>query len=155
MYLLKKYKAVIIVVLPILILVLLRSLGPNHFKSDAKRWAEPSVMRSNIITRDQTGTLSGEKLIIRLGEGDSGIENLSINSVKIPADSVLSKNNLNRIRNHNGPVLLFSTRTAVSARVWMVLSQMGYKNIFILTDNADNEVLKYKFRPDTLVKPEL
>ena len=112
-------------------------------------------MRSNIITRDQTGTLSGEKLIIRLGEGDSGIENLSINSVKIPADSVLSKNNLNRIRNHNGPVLLFSTRTAVSARVWMVLSQMGYKNIFILTDNADNEVLKYKFRPDTLVKPEL
>ena len=41
MYLLKKYKAVIIVVLPILILVLLRYFGPNHFKSDAKRWAEP------------------------------------------------------------------------------------------------------------------
>lgn len=155
MELLNKYKIVIAVVLPILILVLIRSFGANHFKGDAKRWAEPSVMRSNIITRDQTGTLSGEKLIINLSEESSGINNLSMNSLNIPADSILSKNNLNRIRNHNGPMLLFSTRTAVSVRVWMILSQMGYKNIFILTDNADNEVLKYKFRPDTLVKPEL
>jgi len=155
MDLIKKHKAVIAVVLPILILVLIRSFSANHFKSDAKKWADPSVMRSNIIIREQTRTLSGEKLIINLIKGDSFRNSLSLNELNIPADSILIKNNLNTIRKHSGPVLLFSKESALSARVWMVLSQMGYKNIFILTDNADNEVLKYKFRPDTIVRPEL
>ena len=155
MNLIKKYKVVILIVLPILILVLIRSFGGNHFKSDAKRWAEPSVLRSNIVTGEQSGTLSGEKLIINLGEEDTEINLMTGDALYIPASSLLSKKNLNTIRKHDGPVLLFSSETAVSARMWMVLSQMGYRNIYILTNEADNEVFKYKFRPDTLVRPEL
>jgi hypothetical protein len=154
MNIINKYKVVIAIVLPILILVLIRSFGANHFKSDAKRWAAPSVMRTNMITAGQIGTLSGEKLIINLGEENRGIHNKGMDLLNIPADSILSKNSLNSIRKHNGPVLLVSSETSVSARIWMVLSQMGYKNIFILSNVADNEVLKFKFRPDTLVRPE-
>jgi 3-mercaptopyruvate sulfurtransferase SseA len=73
----------------------------------------------------------------------------------IPADSILSKKYLNTIRKHNGPVILFSSEMAVSARIWMLLSQMGCKNIYILTNNTDNEVFKSKFRPDTVTRPEL
>jgi rhodanese-related sulfurtransferase len=155
MDLIKKYKVVIAIVLIILILVLIRSLGANHFKSDAKRWAESSVIQSNIITGDRIGTLSGEKLIINLSEEGSGINEMTRNALHIPADSLFSKNNLNAIRKHDGPVLLFSSETAVSARIWMLLSQMGYKNVFILTNVIDNEVFKHKFRPDTSVRPEL
>jgi hypothetical protein len=155
MKVINKYKVIIAVVLPILILVLIRSFGANHFKSDAKRWAEPSVLRSNIITGDQFGTLTGDKLIINLGKAVSGIYNMNIDELNIPADSILSKNHLKTIRKHDGPVLLFSSETAVSSRIWMVLSQMGYQNIFILANDSDNEVLKYKFQPDTLVRPEL
>lgn len=155
MDLINKYKVVIAVVLPILILVLIREFGPNHFKSNAKRWAEPSVTRSNIISGERTGNLSGENLIINLNEDLSGIKELTTYAVNIPADSILSKKNLNTIRNHDGPVVLFSSETAVSARIWMVLSQMGYKNIYILTNDSDNEVFKNKFRSDTLVRPEL
>ena len=61
-----RYKVVIAVVLPVLILVLIRSFGANHFKSDPKKWAEPSVMRTNIITPEQAGILSGNKLFINL-----------------------------------------------------------------------------------------
>lgn len=155
MSLIDKYKVVIAVVLPILILVLLRSFGTNHFKIDAKKWAEPSVKQSNIITGEQINTLSGKKLIINLGEAGSGLNEITSDDLFIAADSILSKNNLSIIRKHDGPVLLASSETAVSARIWMVLSQMGYKNIYILTNDADSEVLKYKFRPDTLVRPEL
>lgn len=155
MDLINKYKVVIAVVLPILILVLIREFGTNHFKSNAKRWAEPSVTRTNIISGEQTGTLSGENLIINLNEDSSAIKELTMYAVNIPADSILSKKNLNTIRNHDGPVVLFSSETAVSARIWMVLSQMGYKNIYILTNDSDNEVFKNKFRSDTLVRPEL
>lgn len=155
MSLINKYKVVIAVVLPILILVLIRSFCANHFKSDAKRWAEPSVKQSNIITGEQINALSGEKLIINLGEAGSGLNEITSDALFIAANSILSKNNLSIIRKHDGPVLLVSSETAVSARIWMVLSQMGYKNIYILTNDADSEVLKYKFRPDTLVRPEL
>jgi hypothetical protein len=152
---LNKNKALIAVILPILVLVLIKSSGTNHFKSDAKKWAEPSFKRSNIVFGDQADSLPGEKLIINIGEGNYGNDILSANTLYLPADSILSKDNIRTIRNHNGPVLLFSSKATVAARVWMILSQMGYRNIYILTNDTDNELLKQKFRPDTLVRPEL
>ena len=52
-------------------------------------------------------------------------------------------------------MILVSSENAISARVWMILSQIGIKNIFILPEEKDFEVLKNKFRPDTLSAPEL
>ena len=150
-----KYKVVIAVVLPILILVLIRTFSGNQFKRDAKRWAEPSVIGSNIISSDKTGTLSGEKLIINLCKEKNETRGLVKDELFIPADSILLRNNLNIIRKHNGPVLLSSTDIAVAARIWMFLSQMGYKNIYILSNDIDNEILKNRFRPDTTLRPEL
>ena len=90
------------------------------------------------------------KLIINLSL-ENGVPGMaSVNTINISPDSLLSKENLNTIKNYEGPVLLFSSETAVSARIWMLLSQMGYKNIFILNNNTDNEILNYKFRPDTI-----
>ena len=156
MDLIKKYRLVIAVVLPILILVLLRSLGVNHFKNNVKRWAEPSVKQSNTIDIKQSDALSGKKLIINLDNDVIGIREISADALNIPADSVLTKKYFKIIRKHDGPVLLFSSQPSVSARIWMILSQMGFKNTYILTNNKDNEVFKYKFRPDTLsLRPEL
>jgi len=155
MDLIKKCKVVIAVVLPILILVLIRSFGSNHFKSNAKKWAEPSVMRSNIISVDRTGDLPGNKLIINLNTGENVIKDNGVEYLNVSADSILSKNILRTISNHRGPVLLYSTETAVSARLWMVLSQLGYRNIYILTNDSGNETIKNKFRPDSLIRPEL
>ena len=155
MELIKKYRLVIAVVLPILILVLLRSLGVNHFKNNVKRWAEPSVKQSNTIDIKQSDALSGKKLIINLDNDVIGIREISADAQNIPADSVLTKKYFKIIRKHDGPVLLFSSQPSVSARIWMILSQMGF-NTYILTNNKDNEVFKYKFRPDTLsLRPEL
>jgi GTP cyclohydrolase II len=147
MELLKKYRLVIIVVLPILILVLIRSSGLNYFKNDAKKRAEPSLKQSNIMIIEQAGSLSGKNLIINLdkeGKLTGDVQN-------IPADSVLTKNYVTMIMKHDGPVLLFSLDPGLSARIWMILSQLGCRNIYILTNSSDNEVFKYKFRPDTLL----
>ena len=149
-----KYKGVMAVVLPILILVLIRSLGTNHFKSDARKWAGPSVMQSNILTVDQFKALSGEKMLINLGASPAIYTDHDSPSLSIPPDSVLSEVYFKTISKHSGPVVLFSAERATAARIWMVLSQMGLRNVFILSSNNDNEVLKYKFRPDTLVRPE-
>ena len=91
MDLIKKYKAVIAVVLPILILILIRSFGANHFKNDAKRWAEPSVLRSNIISAGQIGKLPGDKLIINLSKESIGNNRNTMKTLNIPAESILSQ----------------------------------------------------------------
>lgn len=146
----KKYKEVIAVVLIVLILVLIRSLGTNHFKNDAKKWADPSVIGANIINTEMSRTLTGKKLIINLDKDKIGIPELTGDVQNIPADLVLSNKYFRIIGKHDGPVLLYSAETEVSVRIWMVLSQMGCSNIYILTKYTDNEVFKYKFRPDSL-----
>jgi hypothetical protein len=151
----KKYKAVILIVLPLLILVLIRSAGSNHFKPDAAKLAEPSFVKSNIINVDQLSSLPGDKLIINLSEQEENIKNVPGNVIKIAPGDILMKENINKIKNHAGePVLLYSKDVATVSRIWMVLTQMGIKNIFILTADSDNELMKHEFRPDTLLKPE-
>jgi len=154
MDLINKYKVIIAIVLPILILILFRTCGANNFKSDAKKWAEPSFSKSNIVSGEQIRTMSGEKLIVNLGNEVSGIIGKATEEVYISPDSVLSKKYLNKIKDHEGPVLLFSQDQALSARIWMIISQMGCKNIYILTYNTDNEVFKNEIRPDTNAGPE-
>lgn len=155
MRIIKKYKIVIMVVVPVLILVLFRSFGTIHFQSDSKRWAEPSVMRSNIITKELLVSLPGERLLINLDKEVFADNKITGNTLNISPDSILIKNKLDAIRKHNGPLLLCSSETAVSARIWMLLSQMGVRTIYILTNDSDNEVFKNKFKPDTLVGPKL
>jgi NhaP-type Na+/H+ and K+/H+ antiporter len=150
MELIKKNKVVIAIFLILLVLILIRSSGLNHFKNDAKKWAEPSLKQSNRITLDQAGSLTGKNLIINLDKDVSRIRELTSDAQNIPADSVLSKKHVTTIMKHDGLVLLFSSDPGLSARIWMILSQMGCRNIYILTNNADNEVFKYKFRIDTL-----
>jgi hypothetical protein len=150
MELLKNYKVVITVVLTVLVLVLIRSAGVNHFKSDAKKWAEPSFRQSNTITSDQAKLLKGNNLAINLDKDPIILSGIAGDLQNITADSILSKKHLSTILSHEGPVLLLSSDPGLSARIWMVLSQMGCKNIYILTSASDNEVLKYKFQPESL-----
>jgi len=155
MELINKYKWVIIVVLPIVILVLIKSLSLTNFKSDANKWAEPSVKGSNLISKEQIGDLEGDVIIINLDGEKSESVSEGFKSLSISEELILSKANLRIIKGHSGPVLLYSEDISKQARVWMVLSQLGNKNIFILTDKQDDEVMKYKFRPDTIVKPDM
>jgi hypothetical protein len=151
MAILKNYKLVITVVFIVLVLVVIRSTGVKHFKNDTIRWAEPSFTRSNIVTPEQVKSLKGNKLTINLDIKMIPGEEITGDLRNIPADSILNKNITKSILKHNGPVLIYSAQPALSARIWMVLSQLGRRNIFILSNNTDNEILKYKFRPDTLL----
>jgi len=155
MQFLVKYKTVIAIAVIIIILVVVRTFSTGHFKNDAKKLARPSFNHSVIISKEQISTIAGNILIVNLNEDKKLMKDLPEGVVNIPADSVLNRENFKIISGHKGPVLLLSSDPAVSSRIWMVLSQMGRRDIFILTDNPDNEVFKNKFRPDTLIRPEI
>jgi hypothetical protein len=131
-------------------MVLIRATGANHFKNDAKKWADPSVKQANTITIEQAKVFKGKNLLISLDKESGSINEIGGETFLIPADSILSKDNLNRIKKHDGRVLIVSSEPGLSARIWMILSQMGCRNVYILSNTADNEVLKFKFQPDSL-----
>jgi hypothetical protein len=149
----KKYKVVLLIVLPVLILVLFRAFSSNHFQNDANKWAELSLKSSNIITLNKINSMPGKFLLINLDTIQNTNDKIG-NSLSIKPGSILERENLKTIRSFKGAVLLSSSRPDVSARIWMILSQMGMRNLYILTSDSDNEVFKNKFQPDT-IRPEL
>jgi hypothetical protein len=151
---LKRYKIIIAIVVPLLFLLALRTFSIESFKYDAKKWAEPSFDLSNVIIADKIATLDGEKLIIYLDRNSPEIGS-SFSGIHVPPDSVLNGTYIKRIRDHKGPVLLFSSDPALSARLWMIISQTGCRNLYILAAENNNEIFKNEFRPDTMARPEL
>jgi hypothetical protein len=149
----KKYSVVLAVVLPLIILVCIKTFRTGHFRNDAARWAAPSVDQSNLISAEQLASLS-EVLVIRLDSFPEDPETTS-QTISIPSEEILEKQNQRRMRSFKGSIVLTAGDPALSARVWMLLSQLGYKKLYILSGSGGNEVLKYKFRPDTVIRPEL
>jgi len=154
MELIRKYGVLVIIVLSAVVLVLIRQFGSNHFRVNAKKWAEPSVAQSNIIASDQYQSLPGDKLVINLDKENFKNTGNKLNVINVPADSILAKKYIRLIRKHEGTVLLFSSEPDISSRVWMVLSQLGIKQLYIITAEKDDELIKYKFRPDSTSRPE-
>lgn len=136
---LKHYWLVVTIFLIVVLFVLFRSFSRHDFRYDAPRWAGPSVTGSNIITEEQISALQGEILLISLGNQSEVIDRLRDKTMMVTPESVLEKGNLSAIRKNKGPVILFSDDSSVSARVWMVLSEMGMQNIYILQEE-ENQV---------------
>lgn len=154
MNLINRYRIIIAFVVPLVLLLSIRTCRSGSFKYDAKKWAESSFDNSNIINVSEVAKLSGEKLVVCLDDSYNIMDDKST-SVHISPDSVLNRKYLSRIRDHKGPVLISSSDPALSARIWMVISQTGFSDLFILSGSNDNEVFKYEFRPDTMIRPEL
>jgi hypothetical protein len=150
-----RFGLAIAVALPLIILLTIRTCSTRTFKYDARKWASPSFDNSNVINEMSMGSLKGDKLIVDLDSSSDRIVDNSPSAIHISPDSILLKKHLNKIRDHKGPVLLFSSDPALSARLWMILSETGCNNLYILASSDSEEIFKSKFRPDTLVRPEL
>jgi hypothetical protein len=129
---LKQYWSVISILMIVTALILVRTFNQGNFRYDAVRWAEPSLSGSNILTADAVNSLEGEKLIIDLGNNAEIISRFMESTRVMDPVSILEKENIRIIRGNKGPVILASGDISVSARIWMVLGEMGLKNLFIL-----------------------
>jgi len=152
----KQLKFALMILIPVVILVIIRSVSTNHFQPDAKKLAEPSVLRSNLISDEEMAAISGKILLINMGEINSVSPGIGSNTeiLNITTDEILKKPIIRKLKGFNGKVILASPDESVAPRMWMLLSQMGIDNLFILTADKENESFKNKFRPDTLTRPE-
>ncbi len=129
---------VISIFLLVVLLVLIRTFNQKNFRYDAVKWAEPSALGSNILTEDQVEALDGEKLMIAFGNDLTVSKKFQNITLRMDPESILEKANLDILRRNKGPVILFSDESSVSAKIWMVLSEMGLKNIYIFSKEQGN-----------------
>jgi hypothetical protein len=127
-----QYRLIILIVILTVTAVLIKGFSRNTFRYDAVKNSEASVSGTNIISPDQLNKLPGNFLIINLDGSRYSLANGNINERGIPADSILYKSYKKFIFNYKGSIILKSDEQYKSAGVWMVLSQMGMKNVFIL-----------------------
>jgi hypothetical protein len=146
---LRPYLLVILSILPVAALVLIRAFAPGGFKPDAHKLAKASFTGANLLNREQVAALGSKPLIVKFVFDEAGHVNPSADTLFVEASRLLDKKNLKAIHGHQGPVLLVSDDPEISAKAWMILSQMGYRDLFVLTEKDSVEVFKYKFRPDT------
>lgn len=127
-----KYKYVLAAVVVLAVLVLIRALNPGIFRYDAVKWAEPSVTGENIVTPGKLSA-TGDNILFVILDPDCQVPDMT-GAVKLTAapGDLFSGENIRKIRKNKGPVVLCSEDMSVSSRVWMVLSETGIRQLYIL-----------------------
>jgi hypothetical protein len=154
MNLYKNLKIVILVIVVLLILVIIRNSNQNIFKQEVKTALDAAQNSSNLLSPDQLSQMKSKWLVVNIGL-DNLPHSLRIeNSIRIPFEKLLDKSNLKILEEVEGDLILYSADAATASKAWVILNQLGLKNVFILNINKNPEELKYKFQPDTTVRLE-
>ena len=148
----RKYSVAIIAVLFLLLLVIFRLTGWNRFKNTADELVKGSSDMSHLVLfSDNTKNLP----VVDIRSNQEFTSGHPKGAVNIPAKDLLAREHRIFLKKNSKGIILFSNDYAMLVRTWSLLSQMGYKNVFITgTGIETDEVMKYKFRPDSTIRPE-
>ena len=150
----KSLRYIFLFLIILLVLVLVRSFNPNLFRQDPGKTVEAAHNNGNSITLAQLKALDTEYVVINLGTGGK-FDSIKIkNSINVPIENLLDKTNLTIFKESKNEIILYSTDVSASAKAWVILNQLGYKKLLILTPDEQPEVFKYKFQPDTTARLE-
>ena len=150
----KNLKIVFLVILVLVVFVIIRNSDQNLFKRDVKTAVEALKSNSNLISWNHLQMFSSPYLIIDLGSGTRPDSLQFQQTIQIPFEKLLDKANRNILDEASGDLVLFSDNIATASKAWVILNQLGYKNLLILTSEDNPEELKYKFQPDTTARLE-
>ena len=151
---LKNLKFVILIIVVILILVIVRNSNRNLFKQDVKSAIEATQNNSNILSPDQIHQLKSPWMVVNIGNSDLPDSLHVEHSMRIPFENLLDQTNRKILEGVDGNLIVYSADVATASKAWVILNQMGFKNVFILNPGGNPEEIKYKFQPDTTARLE-
>lgn len=143
---LKELKIVLLILLVVLVLIIVKTTGKNRFKLDAKNAIEAITSNDFFVSINDFKAAENQFLVVDLSESGSAQFD---NSVKIPFDKLLEESTLQKIKETEKKILFVSEDNSFAIKSWVILNQLGFKNIFVLSNEEKPEVLKYKFQPET------
>lgn len=148
---LKDLKIVLFILLVVLVLVIVKTTGKNRFKQDAKNVIETVISNNNSVSLNDFKSSENQFLVVDLNEsGSSQFEN----SMKVPFENLLEESVLQKLKETQGKILLASDDNSQTSKAFVILNQMGFKNVFVLSNDDNPEILKYEFQPVSSVSLE-
>ena len=147
----KSLKIVLLVLAVVLVLVIFKTVGKNGFKNDAKSTIVAVNSNNFMISANDLEKNKSEFLIVELDE--SGSQRFE-NSHKIPFENLLEETNLQKLKDSEKKIILVSADISAASKAWVILNQLDFENVFVLSNDKNPEVLKYEFQPDTAVRLE-
>jgi PleD family two-component response regulator len=148
---LKGLKIVLLILLVVLVLVIVKTTGKNRFKQDAQNVIEAVKSNTYQVTMNDLKGTEDQYFIVDLSEsGSVQFEN----SVKIQFEKLLDETTLQKLKETENKILLVADDNSVAVKAWIILNQLGFKNVFVLSGEENLEVLRYEFQPDTAAKLE-
>jgi len=154
MKLLRDFKVVVFVLVILLILVVSRVSDQQVFKEKVAVAINEANDNRNVVTSDQLKKNVSPFVVIDL---DGKVQQDTISgqpSVSIPFEKLLDHENRNILNNAKGDIILVAKEAATASKAWVILNQLGYKRVKILSPEVHPEELKYKFQPDTTTRLE-
>ncbi|MFY9152308.1 MAG: hypothetical protein WAO52_09850 [Prolixibacteraceae bacterium] len=149
MNLFKNLRIVLLVIVVLLALVFIRNSNKNLFKEEVKSGLEMAKNGNNLVSPEQLKKLGKPYLIINL-DPENIPDTIPVNKIiAIQTENLLDKSTRKILEEVEGDLILYSSDDSKSAKAWMILNQLGFKNVYILSPNPNPEVLNYKFEPDT------
>jgi len=151
---LKNLKFVILVMVVLLILVVIRISDQGLFKKDVKTAIEATRNNSNLLSPAELRQLKEPWMVVNIGTSDIPDSLQVEHSIKISFENLLDQTDRKILEGVNGSLILYSANVATASKAWIILNQLGFKNVFILNTGGNPEELKYKFQPDTTARLE-
>ncbi len=151
MKILSKLKVVLVTAGVVLVLVVLNLPGKNRFKQNAQSAVEAVVSKNFSVTQNEFNDNPNQYLVVDLSEsGTAGFENsLNIQFKNLLDDSILIK-----LKETENKILLVSDDSSIPEKAWVILNQLNYKNVYLLSNKGTREVLNFEFKPVLELKPE-
>lgn len=122
-------------------LVLIKAINCTGFRNDGKKWALSSLQDKNLITEAELNNLKGNKTLLDL-DGTPRFISGSGDALKVSFRNILEKENLKTLRHIKGNIILVANDPALAARAWMLLSQTGISELYILVRDKKGELLQ-------------
>lgn len=148
---LSNLKIVLLVLVVVLVLVIVKTVGKDGFKQDAKSAVEAADSNNFMISVNEIENNKTQYLIVDLNES---VSSRFENSLKIPFEELLEESSLKQLKETENKILLVASDISITAKAWVILNQLDIKNVFILSNEDNPEVLKYEFQPDTVARLE-
>ena len=136
------------VLLVLVALVLVRTFNPNLFKKNVNEALKTSTEIT--VSAQDLSELKESYHIVELDTENQRFQN----SVVIPFNQLLEKENKEKLASLDGKILLYSNDISMSSKAWVILNQLEFEEVYVLSDEANPEELKYKFQPDTTIRLE-
>lgn len=144
---LKNLKWIILIVLIIAVLVVVRTAGNGGFKGDARETVATIAAGDFLISVNEYNQNKEVYQVVTLTQSENPDPVQLENAINIQFEQLIEESVIQKLKETQIKILLVSADNAQTAKAFVILIQMGFKNVFILSNDENPEVLKYQFQP--------